>query len=251
MSSKYDVVVSGKDGVDAPNPKTRGRNGDPLGPDGNGDPGESFLIFCKREAGVGKPGNRGFTAPSASSGSNADDAYAMVLKCTSFEGTSFSVLVSGGKGGNGGDGGMGGDGSAGGDAGKQPKQCTEVINGGVGGNSGAGGTAGNGGCGGNSGDVIVVLGPGLSSGLLSTTNNGGAAGLAGTPGDGGDPGLGGKNSDGILNLPGGRSGGGSPGIDGTAGVVGNLEASTDTSKPPTYLEIVIKPLSTQRVGCGA
>lgn len=205
MSSSYDFVISGKDGADAPNPKTPGKNGEALGPAGNGAPGEAFLWWCEKQAGVGKPGNRGDTAPPAASGGNADDAHAVILTCNSFEGKSFSLLVYGGNGGRGGDGGVGGDGGAGGNAGKQPKQCTEVIYGGVGGNSGAGGTAGNGGCGGNSADVSVICGPNLSTSLLSTTNNGGKPGLAGTPGDGGTPGPGGKNSDGTLNVDGGDS----------------------------------------------
>jgi hypothetical protein len=252
VSNNYDLVIKGKDGADAPNPKTNGINGDPLGPSGNGAPGEASLFGkCKKQAGVGLPGNRGDTAPPADSGENADDAYSVVFKCMAFEGTSFSILVAGGKGGNGGDGGVGGDGSAGGDAGKQPKECTEVINGGIGGNSGAGGNAGNGGCGGNAGNVAVICGPSLSPDFLSTENHAGGAGLAGSPGDGGKVGLGGKNSDGTLNSSGGRSGGGSSGWDGTAGQTGNVEAASDSTKPPTYLEISVKPVLISRAGCGS
>lgn len=231
--------------------KPRAKTARHSGPAGNGAPGEAFLWWCEKQAGVGKPGNRGDTAPPAASGGNADDAHAVILTCNSFEGKSFSLLVYGGNGGRGGDGGVGGDGGAGGNAGKQPKQCTEVIYGGVGGNSGAGGTAGNGGCGGNSADVSVICGPNLSTSLLSTTNNGGKPGLAGTPGDGGTPGPGGKNSDGTLNVDGGRSGGGGQGTDGAAGASGRFEAASDVKKPPSFLGISVKPLLTPPKGCGA
>lgn len=251
MPDNYDLVVSGTVGKDAPNPMTKGVNGDPLGPDGNGAPGESGWFKCKKPAGPGKRGNQGQQAPNADSGGNGGDVSPLTLTCSQFQGGTLSVLVRGGNGGRGGSGGKGGDGSTGGNAGKQPGECTQIIPGGTGGGSGGGGNAGAGGCGGNAADVTAIYGPQLGGSAVSVMNIGGTPGIVGNAGDPGDVGAGGLNSDGTRALDGAQGPGGLPAQSGPPGYGGSFQSSSDPSKPANYLSLSVVPPSSTKYGCGA
>jgi hypothetical protein len=240
MASSYDLNVSGSKAQTVVKPPVNGKDGQPLGPDGNGANGTASAWGCTTPAGIGQPGNYGHGAPPADNGDNGGDAYSVTITCSEYSGAPLNLLNSGGDGATGQNGGTGGKGSDGGNAGKQPKACKGVIQGGVGGASGSGGNAGGGGKAGNAGDVVVVYGSGFTQVPISADSSGGNAGGVGQPGPAGTPGKGGLNSDGSSAMVGSMGGAGQSGKAGDGGYGGSFSASADPSKPANYLMISVQ-----------
>jgi hypothetical protein len=241
MTVDYDLNVSGSKAQTVVNTPVNGKNGEPLGPAGNGKDGQADLWHkCVQPAGPGQPGNAGFGAPPADGGANGGNAVSVTITCSEYSGDPVSLLNMGGDGATGNTGGVGGSGSSGGNAGKQPKGCNDVISGGIGGAAGSGGNAGAGGKAGNAGDVVVVYGSGFSQVPISAQSGGGQVGMFGQPGQAGTPGTGGLNSDGTSALSGSAAGGGGSGKAGDGGYGGSFKATTDPNKPPRYLMISVQ-----------
>lgn len=246
MASSYDIVVSGTKAKAVVITPVNGRNGDPLGPDGNGANGECDPHNSKKcavPAGPGQPGNGGFDAPPAVAGGGGLDAFAVTITCTDYSGDPLNIANLGGDGALGNTGGVGGAGSDGGNAGTQPPCCKQLVYGGIGGGAGKGGAAGNGGDAGGAGDIIVTYGAGLSGIPAGATSGSGTPGQPGTPGDPGTPGAGGMNSDGTQYDPGARGGPGAAGTIGKAGYAGSFTATVDKAVAPRYLKIETSPHS--------
>lgn len=240
MSDTYDVNVSGANAQTVVIPPVNGKDGDPLGPAGDGADGTAQNKTCVQQAGPGLPGNGGSGAPSAPGGANGGDAYTVTITCSEYSGAPLSLRNWGGNGGNGNDGGAGGKGSDGGKAGNQPTGCKQLIYGGIGGAAGSGGNAGGAGKGGNASDVVVVYGSGFSALPVTADSKGGNPGKVGQPGTAGTPGKGGLNSDGTQNYSGSAGGGGSSGTAGAGGYGGSFTGNTDKSQGPTYLKISVQ-----------
>lgn len=238
MSDHFDIDVSGTDAIGGKIDPVAGRDGLPLGPDGNGAPGKAGWFECKEQAGIGQPGNHGWGAPPAAAGGNGKPAWTVTIECAQFEGLPLALRNNGGNGAAGQDGGKGGDGRAGGDAGHQPRLCRDLILGGIGGDAGKGGNAGPGGNGGHAANVTVWTGSGLTGIPLGSDNRGGKQGKAGSVGSPGTPGAGGRNSDGTQAAGGANPGSGLPALDGAPGKSGTF-SQVASSKPGTYLKIAI------------
>jgi hypothetical protein len=246
MTVTATLMFCGADGPDGtqPDPIPTGKDGPPLGPAGNGEPGKAdlFGLKCEHPAGIGHPGNDGGTAPPANSGTNGESAPGGRFTCDEFVGPSLDVWNHGGNGGHGANAGLGGNGSPGGNAGIQPKACRDVIAGGSGGRGGMGGRAGSGGDAGSGGNLTVLLGADLPSDLVSVDSKAGRAGNEGQPGGAGTPGASGKNSDGTLAPPAGQLGPGLAGHPGKPGVSGSVSLTSDSSMGPTAILITILPM---------
>lgn len=237
------LMFVGDPGEDAivPVPLPPGTDGAPLGPAGDGRPGEALLLKCTRQAGPGHPGNDGGTAPPAASGGNGGSAPGGRFSCAEFVGDSLDLLNHGGDGGRGASAGPGGNGGPGGDAGHQPKPCRDEVLGGTGGRGGMGGQAGNGGDAGSACDIAVALGSALPGTLVSADTQAGRAGAEGQPGGAGTPGRGGHNSDGTLAPSGSQLGPGPDGTPGTPGYGGTFAARTDKTIGDKALVITLTP----------
>jgi len=240
MATTYDLDMSGLNGVPNPEKPVDGTDGLPLGPSGNGAPGQGSKYTCDQDAGPGLSGNAGLQAPGAKNGANGNDAYTVTITCAAFSGAGLTLLKSGGDGAVGNDGGKGGTGSAGGNAGKQPAGCKQVISGGIGGAAGKGGAAGSGGKAGNGGNVNVVYGPGIASLPVAPTGVGGIGGLPGKYGAPGTPGKGGLDSDGTPNLSGATGSYGAQGGLGKGGKSGSFTSTQDPKQGSSYLMISVQ-----------
>lgn len=237
MSTQPDILIKGADGANNTATPTPGKDADPLGPDGNGQPGIYDKISgCTQRAGNGVPGNNAGNAPPAQGGGNGIDSYTFDLRCVRFSGQQLSILSQGGNGGKGGSGGKGGTGGTGGNAGLQPQGCAKQYGdsiGGTGGRGGIGGHAGDGGNAGWGGDITIVYDENLSNPIERAASQPGQPGDPGSAGDPGDPGAGGLNGDGKTQAPsGGRSSPGGTGQFGTSGKGGKITVST--AKQPQY-----------------
>lgn len=241
MASSYDIVVSGTKAQAVVIPPVNGKDGEPLGPAGNGSPGVAgtgvYSKTCVTQATPGETGNFGLNAPAAQGGNNGASAFTVTITCNSYSGDPLNIANLGGDGSDGNDGGAGGKGSDGGKAGTQPKPCKQFVTGGPGGRSGNGGAAGNGGDAGSAADINVIYGPGISGVPAGATGASGVPGKAGVAGLTGTPGAGGLNSDGTSADPGGTGGPGASGIPGTIGYAGSFNATPGTNVPDTYLQI--------------
>lgn len=245
--SESTIVVRGVSGADPPAP-VPGKDATPLGPDGNGTPGEEgkgwFGPTCKKPATNGHPGNKADPAPPATKGAHGNDAPAVRMSVREFSGSSLSVLVTGGDGAVGQSGGKGGAGGAGGDAGAQPKPCVKKYKesiGGQGGRGGDGGQAGDGGNAGAGGYAALVWDESLGSGFsASITSKAGEVGNPGKPGDPGDPGKGGLNGDGETRAPDGPvAGGGGIGQYGDSATSGSGTSQSAKGQPDQIMLTVV------------
>jgi hypothetical protein len=180
----------GGNGRDAKKCIEFGHGSDPGGRGGDGQPGQSGLLY---------------SAPPGASGKNGISAGEVVFVTRQFaSGSTLDISAPGGRGGNGGRGGRGADGGIGGIGGTGGKggnasDCHTASRGGDGGTGGRGGDGGNGGVGGdggnggNGGNVTTIKQAGGYDAPAVISNKGG---IGGDPGLGGEKGLGAKGGKG-------------------------------------------------------
>ena len=223
---KYDVYVTGKDGV-------AGIAGDSGIAGNNGGSGANAQCNCSTadqkagNGGNGSPGNDGKSGENGKDGSDAQFAGITIKDLQS----NISVLNQGGNGGSGGNGGNGGSGGNGGKGGKDDKCNGSFEPAGNGGNGANGGNGGNGGNGANGGDgahVIINFSSTNESKVVAVNGNAsggfscesGTGGKAGTAGESGGKG-------GSSGLPGNKGNNGENGRKGNEGSKG----TTDINPP--------------------